>query len=193
MIPRNVFITIVLLVAAVAGMLLYGLHLRRQALEMQKSAADTRPVAPPVSGPTEKITVFTPDDDHGSLLRREITTTLPVEPTLRTREIVHALINQWQEKDSTHPIGNNADVKEVFLLNDNKTAVVDVNAAFAEQHRSGVLVEELTMASLARTLGANINGLQQMKVIVEGRERETLAGHADLTQFYNTNLEWHVE
>jgi hypothetical protein len=193
MIHRSVLITIVLLLAAVTGMLVYGLHLRRQALEMQKRAGDTRPVTPPVSGPTEKITVFLPDDDHGALIRREITAALPVEPTLRTREIVHALISQWQEKESTHPIGSNADVKEVFLLNDNRTAVVDVNAAFAEQHRSGVLVEELTMASLARTLGANTNGLREVKVIVEGRERETLAGHADLTQFYDTNLNWPVQ
>jgi len=103
------------------------------------------------------------------------------------------LISQWQGKDSTHPFGNNADVKEVFLLNNNKTAIVDVNGAFADEHRSGVLVEELTMASLARTLGANIQGLQEIKLIVDGRERETLAGHADLTDFYSANLEWATE
>jgi len=193
MIPRNLAITIVVLLAALAGMGLYGWHLRRQAIELLKSSADTKPVAPPASGPTEKITVYVPDDGHGDLVRREVTAALPSEPTLRAREIVRVLINQWQEKNSTHPIANNADVKEVFLLDNNKTAIVDVNGAFADQHRSGVLVEELTMASLARTLGANVNGLQQMKLLVDGRERETLAGHADLTDFYNTALEWHVE
>ena len=193
MIPRRVLVTILVLLAAVGGMFLYGVHLRRQALEMQQHAARTRPVAPPVSGPTEHITIFTPDDDRGSLERRELNVTLPTEPTMRAREIVHALIDTWQQKDSRHPIGSNADVKAVFLLNDNKMAVVDVNAAFAEQHRSGILVEELTMASLARTLGANVSGLQQIKVIVEGRERETLAGHADLTDFYSTSLDWKVE
>ncbi|MGZ4815057.1 MAG: GerMN domain-containing protein [Terriglobales bacterium] len=193
MIPRNLAITIVILLVALAGMGVYGWHLRRQAVELLKTSADTKPVAPPVSGPTERITIYVPDDDHGDLIRREVSAVLPPEPTLRAREIVRVLINQWQEKNSTHPIGNNADVKEVFLLDNNKTAIVDVNGAFADQHRSGVLVEELTMASLVRTLGANINGLQQMKLLVDGRERETLAGHADLAEFYPTNLEWHVE
>jgi len=193
MIPRNLVITIVILLAALAGMGLYGWHLHRQAVELLKTSADTKPVAPPVNGPTQRITIFTPDDAQGDLVRRQVAAALPPEPALRAREIVHVLIEQWQEKNSAHPITNDADVKEVFLLANNKTAVVDVNSAFADEHRSGVLVEELTMASLARTLGANIDGLQQVKVIVDGRERETLAGHADLTGFYATNLEWHVE
>jgi len=193
MIPRNLAITFVVLLAALAAMGLYGWHLRRQAIELLKTSADTKPVAPPVSGPTERIVIFLPDDNHGALMRREVAAALPAEPTLRAKEIVRVLISQWQGKDSTHPFGNNADVKEVFLLNNNKTAIVDVNGAFADEHRSGVLVEELTMASLARTLGANIQGLQEIKLIVDGRERETLAGHADLTDFYSANLEWATE
>ena len=193
MIPRNLAITIAVLLLALAGMGIYGLHLRKQAVELLKTSADTKPVAPPISGPTTRITIFVPDDDHGDLIKREVSAALPTEPTLRAREIVRVLITQWEEKDSTHPISNNADVKEVFLLDNNKTAVVDVNGAFADQHRSGVLVEELTVVALARTLGANFSELQQMKLLVDGRERETLAGHADLTDFYPTSVEWHVE
>ena len=193
MIPRNLVITIVILVAALAGMGLYGWHLRRQAADLLKTTSDTRPIAPPVNGPAAHFTILTPDDDHGDLVRRDVIAGLPAEPTLRAREIVHVLIAGWQEKTSTHPIGANADVTDVFLLDGGRTAVVNVNSAFADEHRSGVLVEELTMASLARTLGANLAGLQQVKVIVDGRERETLAGHADLTDFYPTNLEWRVE
>ena len=193
MIPRNLAITIVILLAALAAMGLYGLHLRRQALELLKTNAVTKPVAPPVSGPTEQVTMFLPDDDHGTMTQRAVAAALPSEPTLRAREVLHVLITQWQEKDSTHPISSNADVKEVFLVDSGRTAVVDVNAAFADEHRSGVMVEELTMAALARTLGANISGVQQMKLLVEGRERETLAGHADLMDFYPTNLDWKAQ
>ena len=193
MIPRNLAITIAILLAALAAMGLYGWHLRSQAIELLKTSADTKPVAPPVSGPTERISIYVPDDEHGALTKREVTAALPAEPTLRAKEVVRVLIAQCQEKNSTHPIGNNADVKEVFLLNNDKTAIVDVNGAFADEHRSGVLVEELTIASLARTLGANLSGLQEVKLIVDGRERETLAGHADLTEFYPTNLDWHIE
>jgi Sporulation and spore germination len=194
MIPRNVAITIALLIAAVVGMGIYGLHLRKQALQLQASAAtDSRPIAPPVSGPTQKITVFLPDDNTGTLLRRDIAANLPDEPTMRAREIVHTLISKWQEKDSLHPTSNAADVNAVFLLDNNRTAIVDVNGAFADQHRSGVLVEELTLVAVAKTIGANVNGVTSVRFLVDGKERETLAGHADLSDGYNPNLEWHVE
>ena len=193
MIPRNLAITIVILLVALAAMGLYGLHLRRQALQLLKTNASTKPVAPPVNGPTGQVTVFIPDDDHGTLAQKTVAAALPSEPTLRAREVLHVLIAQCQEKDSTHPISSNADVKDVFLVDGGRTAVVNVNAAFADEHRSGVMVEELTMVALARTLGANISGVQQIKVIVEGRERETLAGHASLMDFYPTNLDWRAE
>jgi hypothetical protein len=194
MIPRNLAITIGILLLAVLGMGLYGLHLRQQALQLHASAnTDSRPIAPPVSGPQQQITVFLPDDAKGTLYRQQITATLPEEPTLRAREIVHVLIGKWQEKDSLHVIGNAADVNAVFLLNNNKLAVIDVNGPFADQHRSGVLVEELTLASIAKTLGANLPGMTEIRVVVDGKERETLAGHADLLDSYRTNLDWHAE
>jgi hypothetical protein len=194
MIPRNLGITIAILLVAVVSMGLYGLHLRQQALQLEASVAtDIRPFAPPVSGPLQKITVFSPDDSSGALFRREITATLPDEPTMRAREVIHVLIANWQEKDSLHPISNSADVNTVFLLDNNRTAVIDVNGAFADQHRSGILAEELTLASIAKTVGANINGVTAVRFLVDGKERETLAGHADLTDAYSTNLDWHVE
>jgi len=64
-------------------------------------------------------------------------------------------------------------------------AVVDLNAAFADGHRSGVLVEELTIVSLAQTLSANIPGITQMRILVDGKSRDTLAGHADLSSTYD--------
>lgn len=187
---RNVGITLGILLLAVVGMGLYGLHLRNQALQLHSSAADARPMAPPVTGPQQLITVFLPDDNKGTLTKREITATLPEDPTLRAREIMHALIAQWQEKDSLHPIAPAADVNAVFLLNNNRTAIIDVNGPFADQHRSGILVEELTLASMAKTVAANVPGVTEIRLVVDGKQRETLAGHADLLDSYPTNVEW---
>jgi len=47
-----------------------------------------------------------------------------------------------------------------------------------------VLVEELTVASLIQSLVANVGGITRVRILIEGKERETLAGHADLTNFY---------
>jgi hypothetical protein len=62
--------------------------------------------------------------------------------------------------------------------------VIDLNAAFASGHRSGILVEELTVVSLVETLTANIPGITRVKILVNGKEQDTLAGHADLSRIY---------
>jgi hypothetical protein len=64
-------------------------------------------------------------------------------------------------------------------------AVIDMNGAFADTHRSGVLVEELTIASLIHTVTANIPNITKVKILIDGKERDTLAGHADLSSFYD--------
>jgi hypothetical protein len=73
----------------------------------------------------------------------------------------------------------------VYLI-DNDTMVVDTNREFADGHPSGILLEQLTMTSLIETLTANVPGVARVKFLVEGEERETLAGHADLMSFYRT-------
>jgi hypothetical protein len=65
--------------------------------------------------------------------------------------------------------------------------VIDTNDAFADGHRSGVLVEELTVASMVQTVAANIPGINRVKILVGGQERETLAGHADLSCTYDVS------
>jgi hypothetical protein len=37
------------------------------------------------------------------------------------------------------------------------------------------------------TLNANDNKIQRVKILVNGQERETLAGHADLRRFYEVS------
>ena len=43
------------------------------------------------------------------------------------------------------------------------------------------------MASIIQTLSTNIPGLTRVKILVDGKERETLAGHADLSGFYEVS------
>ena len=43
------------------------------------------------------------------------------------------------------------------------------------------------MASLVQTLATGIPGINRVKILVGGRERETLAGHADLSGFYDVS------
>jgi hypothetical protein len=63
-------------------------------------------------------------------------------------------------------------------------AVIDLRGAFVNQHPSGVEVESLTLLSMLGTLHANLPQIEQVRFLVDGQSRETLAGHADLLRTY---------
>jgi len=63
-------------------------------------------------------------------------------------------------------------------------AVVNLTSAFAASHPSGIETETLTLLSICGTLHANLPRVTQVRFLVDGRSRPTLAGHADLTRTY---------
>ena len=184
MIPRHLLIGVAVLLVAVLGLGIYALHMRRTAVPTPVATIDTRPLAPPVAGPTERVTLFVAHDDDGSLRAEAALIPLPSGRQQRAEELLRALLSHYLDKSSPHPLGSAADIRSVFLV-DPGVAVIDLNSAFADGHRSGVLVEDLTITSLIHTLSANIPGVLRVKILVDGKERETLAGHADLTGFYD--------
>jgi len=63
-------------------------------------------------------------------------------------------------------------------------AVINLRSSFVNAHPSGVEVESLTLLSIIGTLHANIPQIEQIRFLVDGQARETLAGHADLLRTY---------
>jgi len=183
---RLLKISVVFMVAVVIVMGLYVRRLKHRAELVQEHPADLRPVPAPVTGRKEKVTLFVASDTAGSLHEEDVQIALPQEHSERAREILRALVARYQEKNSPHPLPGGADVKDVYLVND-QTAVIDLNSIFAEAHRSGILVEELTITSMIQTLVANVPSVVRVKFLVGGRGRETLAGHADLSNFYDAS------
>ena len=171
-----------LLLAAVLAMGVYLHILRRNERERAQNLPDTRPISAPVAGPPSHVTLYVAYDDPGVVRAQDATVALPADPGQRGREILHVLLGEYVKRPSSHELATGADVKDVFLVNGN-TAVVDTTPAFAEGHRSGIFVETLTVTSLVKTLTANLPGVKRVKVLVDGKERETLAGHADLQCF----------
>ena len=63
-------------------------------------------------------------------------------------------------------------------------AVVNLTSAFVASHPSGIESETLTLLSICGTLHANLPQVTEVRFLVDGRSRPTLAGHADLTRTY---------
>jgi hypothetical protein len=182
MIPRHLILGAVVMIVLALSMSFYAWHIRGGA--SQPESASTQPVAPPVSGRTEPVTLYVAYDDGEVLRAQSARIPLPAGRQERAEELLRALISIYLDRSSPHILGAGSEIRDVYLV-DPGLAVIDLNAAFADGHRSGVLIEELTVASLVETLSANIPGITRAKILVDGKERDTLSGHLDLTNFYD--------
>ncbi|MGB8012683.1 MAG: GerMN domain-containing protein [Terriglobales bacterium] len=184
MIPRHLLIGVAALLVLVVAMGIYLRQMRRRAVALDASAANALPVVPPASGPTETVTLYVADDAGGRLRPQAAQIPLPGGRQQRAEELLRALLRIYQQPGALHSLSPAADIRAIYMV-DPGAAVIDLNAAFADQHRSGILCEQLTVNSLVETLAVNVPGIQRVNILVAGKPRDTLAGHADLSDWFD--------
>jgi hypothetical protein len=184
MIPKRLLIALGILVTASILLTSYAFRLKHRVEDPERLRVYTRPVAPPGAGPTQAVTLWVANDADGTIQSKQIQASLPGDDSERAKQVLRLLFAAYLERRSPHPIGDGADVRDVYKLG-NDSLVVDLNAPFADGHRSGVFVEELTVLSMLESLSANLPNISRVKFLVDGKERETLAGHADLHSYYD--------
>ncbi len=206
MIPRHqkIIFGILLLASLVMGVLLW--QLRERAHRRLIAGQDSAPTSAPEVAQAEEATLMVANDSDGSLRSQPHSLPLPADPGSRARAVLGKLLDLYAAPDATHPVpGGGGSVLQVFLLpapalrgsasatiatsqNQPQTgpqlAVVNLTGSFAANHPSGIATETLTLLSICGTLHANLRRVTQVRFLVDGQPRETLAGHADLTRAY---------
>src|SRR5271170_4127898 len=109
MIPRSLLIAVATLLVLVVSMGIYLRHMRRRAAEVELPAADTLPVAPPATGPTEGVTLYVADDAAGTLRAQAAQIPLPGGRQQRAEELLRALLRIYQLPHASHPMAPAAD------------------------------------------------------------------------------------
>lgn len=187
MISRQMFIATAVLFAIVLGLSMYVWKLRQHETSGPHPPAGTNQhLAPPVAGPSEKVTIWVAHDDSGTLRPESVMVPLASGRQQRAEALMRTLLEIYTAKDSSHPLPPGAEIRAVYLM-DPGAAVIDVNGILANGQVSGVLAEELTITSFVETLSVNIPGLSRVKILVDGKEGTTLAGHADISNFYDVS------
>ena len=189
---RNWKIFIAILAAGVLiGLIgLRSLHRRMARLaqtEVTDEQARREVLAPPVSTPTDvpvKASIFWAGGPDG-VAPVQIELPLSADPVQRSRQLLHALIADPPTPDQ-RTIPADTDLLGFYILPDG-TAVADFSDALSTETPSGILSERMAVDSIARTLGSNVPGLRRLKILIHGQEEETLAGHIDLTGFFDLN------
>jgi spore germination protein GerM len=187
MIPRQPIATAAVLLMLAIAMGIYLIRLEREQTSVPVELHQAGHVSPPLpSAAMQTITVWVADDDAGALRPQSVAVPVSSAPQQRAEDVLQALLKIYLAPNSPHRVGAGSEVRAVYLANPG-LAVIDVNSAFADEQTSGVLAEELTLASFAQTLSTNVPGLLRVKFLVEGKDRDTLAGHADLTGYYDVS------
>ena len=199
MIPRHqtVFFIVLLAASVIMGVLLWN-QLRR-AHDRLLRGEDSAPTQAPQVAPAEQATLMVADDADNTVQPRLLTLPLPQNPEARARAILGKLLDFYAAPDAAHPVpGGASSIEQVFLVpivhangsataNGPQLAVVSFTGAFVAAHPSGLETEALTVLSICSTLNANLPRVTEVRFLVDGQQRATLAGHADLTRTYLTN------
>ena len=162
MIPRHLLIGVAALLVLVVSMGIYLRRMRLQAVALERAGRQF---------PARRSSSLRTDRDRDSLRRRRCSRhasrAIGANPSSRGRqqraeELLRALLRIYQQPGAAHPLSPAADIRSIFLV-DPGAAVIDLNSAFADQHRSGILTEQLTVNSLVETLAINVPGIQRVK------------------------------
>jgi hypothetical protein len=169
------------------------LRMRERAMDRLLASAETMPLNPPAGRPVQSVTMMIANDLDGSIQPATLNVALPLDANARAHVILQHLIVNYARPSSKHPIAANKGVNEIFFMTlpldanqvvPNTMAVVDLSTSFVDAHPSGIEPETLTLLSLIGTLHANFPQISQVRFLVDGQQRDTLAGHADLTRVY---------
>ncbi len=201
MIPRHQRILFWVLLLASVVMAVVLIRLRERAADriagLQENADIAQFSASQNTAPTETITFLEANDADDTVAPVNHELALPKEPGARARVVLHQLFADYAAPGSKHPLTAGPGVEEVFFMpagNDRssssptnpeaQTAIVNLTSALAANHPSGIEPETLTLLSIIATLHENFPAVEQVRFLVDGQPRETLAGHADLTRTY---------
>ncbi|MDF1536161.1 MAG: GerMN domain-containing protein [bacterium] len=95
------------------------------------------------------------------------------------RAVIEELVKGPVGEDRVRTLPETTQVKAVYFQD--ATVWVDLGASIVDEHPGGAWTEVLTVYSIVNTITENFTEVDQVQIIVDGRERETLAGHVDIS------------
>jgi spore germination protein GerM len=188
--PRNLKIALgILAVAVLLGLAsLGGLHERMKHLsenpnseEQARRAVLAAPIATPTDVAAQAKIFWAAGPDQVAPVTVELP--LSADPIERSKQVLNELIaNPPSPGQRTLPADTT--LLGFYVLPDG-TAIADFSDALVTETPSGIDSEQTAVDSIVETLQSNVPSLRRLKILIHGQETETLAGHVDLTGFFD--------
>jgi spore germination protein GerM len=175
--------TVLVLAGVVALLALWAVN-----LPAQESPSSNSGAAPGYGRNQNKSVahLYFTDKNNLFLIAEERVLSQSGDPVRFGQTIIAALI-EGPGQELAPIIPQNTKLRALFITEDG-TCYVDFSADIQENHPGGVTTELLTVYSIVNSLILNIAEIGAVKILIEGQESITLAGHIDLQQPLEANM-----
>jgi hypothetical protein len=182
--PRRIKIALIIL--AIGGTVAMGFfvnivgRVRSMVNERETEENPFKPPTQPLYAPTDPplaVKIFFPAAAGETLLvASDQTIFKSAEVGNRARQILQKLQEGPQVDTMSPPLPKDAKVQDLFI-SEQGTAFIDFSDAIVTGHPGGVQNEMATIYSIVDSLTYNLPEIKQVKILIGGVEKETLAGH----------------
>jgi len=107
--------------------------------------------------------------------------------TDQAKQAIIELINGPKRKYLLATIPSGTTLRELYLEPEG-TVYIDLSREFIETHWGGSQGEIITIYSIINTLTINFPSIQQVKILIEGKEVDSLTGHINLHQAFRLDF-----
>ncbi|SEM45518.1 Sporulation and spore germination [Syntrophus gentianae] len=153
-------------------------------------------IYPPIGGRTDEkgskekqaITLYFSDANERFLVPEKRFVPKKESPAQQAAEIVKALL-EGSKTGKVNTFPPKVILKDAKIENNSKISV-SFSKNLVQDHPGGSASEMATVYSLTNSLTANIPQIKAVKILIEGREVDSLKGHISLKQPFSFNREY---
>ena len=186
---RSLKIALVVLWALVVVILLgFGLKLLRDSVLAPDEASSFFSFPRVTKAEERDVTIYFADENATGLVPEKRRARLGVDTATDALTIMSELMRGPQSAGYYSTIPSDTRLLNAYALGN--TLVLDFTHELQTNHPGGSTGELLTVYSIVNTMTMNLHGIRRVKILVEGEEVETLAGHLDLSKALIPDAKW---
>ncbi len=132
------------------------------------------------------VQLYFSDKENSFLIAEERQVSHATHPAQFGQTIIAALI-QGPTEGLMRTIPTGTKLLALFVAPD-KTAYVNLTTTIKDAHPGGIQSEQMTIFSIVNSLILNIPEINAVKILIDGQETTTLAGHINLRFPFKANM-----
>ena len=177
-----VFATVVLGAAWMAILHVPAISLAADKLDQNDQVADGQP-----ADNSKSVVHLYFSDRENSFLSAEQRTLLHTGDVVEFSKAIIEVLIQGPREGLMRTIPSATTLHSLYVTQDG-TAYVDLAATIKDAHPGGAHSEQMTIFSIVNSLILNVPEIDAVKILIDGSESMTLAGHIDLRFPFRANM-----